>query len=67
MIIAMLLIFSTLQIVNLGKMIVVINTISVTILTIATITTIIAVNHKEESVIFVDKESCCSNKHSNHE
>ena len=53
---AMLPIFSTLQIVNLGEIIMVINTTRATIFTIATITTIMAVNYGEKSVIFVAKK-----------
>ena len=52
----MLSIISTLRIVNLGDMIVKINTIRATILTITTTTTIIAVSHREENIIFVVKK-----------
>ena len=49
-------IFSTLRIVDLGDIIVEINTIKTTILTIATTTTTMVVSHGEESVIFVVKK-----------
>ncbi len=52
----MLPILSTLRIVDLGGMIVEINTTRATILTIATTTTTMAVNHGEESVMFVAKK-----------
>lgn len=46
-------IFSTLRIVNLGDIIIEINIIKVVILTIIIITLTIAINHEEESIIFV--------------
>lgn len=49
-------IFNTLQIVNLGKIIAVINITRATILTIALIIIIIVVSHKKKSVIFVAKK-----------
>ena len=61
----MLLIFSTLQIINLDKIIMVINIIKAIILTIiiitiiltiTTITIIIIVSHREKSVIFLAKK-----------
>lgn len=52
----MLLIFSTLQIVNLGEIIAVINITRVIILKIAIIITIMAISYKEKSVMFVVKK-----------
>ena len=52
----MLLIFSTLQIVNLDRIITVINTTNTTIFTIATSSTIIVVSHGKENIIFVVKK-----------
>ena len=49
-------ILSTLQIVNLGGIIVETNTIKAIILIIAMIITIIAISHKEKSIIFVEKK-----------
>ena len=55
MIIAILPIFRSLWIIDMSKMIAVINTIRVIILIIVTITIIMAINHKIESVIFMAK------------
>lgn len=53
----MLAIFNTLQIVNLGGMIMIINTIRVIIIfTIAKKTTTITVDYKEENIIFMAKK-----------
>lgn len=52
----MLPIFITLQILDFGDIIVEINTIRVIIFTITTIITIMTVNHRSESVIFVVKK-----------
>lgn len=52
----MLPILSTLRIIDLGRMIAETNTIRVTILIIATITTIIVINHGEKSVIFLTRK-----------
>lgn len=49
-------IFSTLQIVNFGEMIMAINTTRAKTLIIAIITITIAVSHRKESVIFVVKK-----------
>ena len=51
----MLLILSTLRIVDLGDMIAEINTIKVILLTITTTITIMAVSHGEERVMFMKK------------
>ena len=56
MIIVILSLFSTLQILDLGKIIVVFNIIRATILTIAIIIIIIALNYREKSIIFVAKK-----------
>ena len=55
MITATLLILSILQIINLGGIIVEINTTRATILMIATTITTMAVSHREKSVIFIEK------------
>ena len=49
-------ILSTLQIVNLSKIIAIISTTRVTILTIAIITTTMAVSHEKKSIMFVAKK-----------
>lgn len=56
MIIVILPLFNILQIVDLGKIIVVINTIRATILTIAIIAIIMAINYREKSIMFVVKK-----------
>ncbi len=52
----MLLILSTLSIVHLSDMIMEVNTIRATIITIATITTTTAINHGEKSIIFMARK-----------
>lgn len=52
----MLPVINILYIIDLGKMIAIINKIKATILTFAIITTTIVINYKEKSVIFVAKK-----------
>lgn len=62
----MLPIFGTVRIVDLSKIIAVINIIRAIILPVSIIIIIMAVNHKKK-IYICDKEGCCSNWHSNHE